>query len=155
MSRVCQVQPLLCLMFVLSSVCYAFVLLCLAFAMTMVCYVWRLFCPEFGLSSIFHAFVLLCPGFVLSSVCHVYSLSCLALVTSRVWNVLCLFVQNLSWVGYGFTSQSHNKNQFYKYWYRYLKSLLTGNLWASTLLDKAVYTRPPPLHNFIKIPISF
>ena len=58
MSRICNVQGLLCLGFIMCRVCHVYGLLCLGSVMSRVCYVQGLLCLVF-----------VCLGFVMFSVC--------------------------------------------------------------------------------------
>ena len=80
MFRVCCVQGLLCLGFVVSTVCYVQHLLCLGFVTSSVCYVQGLLCPGFVVSRVCYVQGLSFQGSVISSVCCVQGLLCLLLV---------------------------------------------------------------------------
>ena len=70
LSRVCYVQGLLCLGFVVSRVCYVQGLLCLGFVLSRVCYVWRFLCLAFVMSSVCCVLGLLCLAFAIFRVCY-------------------------------------------------------------------------------------
>ena len=81
----CPVCGLTCLMFVmpsvcLSRVCYVQGLLCLGFVLSRVCYVQCLSCLRFVLSRVCCVQGLLCIGFVVSRVCYVQYLLYLGFV---------------------------------------------------------------------------
>ena len=88
---ICYVQPLLCLVIVMSSVCYVQCLFCLVFVISSVCYVQGLLCLAFVMTRVCYVQGLLCLGSVMSRVCYVQHLLCLGFVClGSVMSRVCL-----------------------------------------------------------------